>query len=737
MKHYLLLSILLIIFFQFASLAVEAQNENEADPPKIGLVLSGGGAKGFAHIGVLKVLVEAGLPVDYVGGTSMGGIIGGLFSLGYHPDSLEKIVTGINWEMVLSDQISRRNLTFSEKEEDSKYFFSLPFKNTKLSLPSGLVSGQSVYNILNYYASPAFGVNNFSEFQIPFLCIGADIETGESVTLKSGHLPDAMRATMAIPTVFTPFVIDNKMLVDGGLINNYPVKEVMDMGADIIIGVELSGGSKTKEELTSFIKILDQSSSFLRRPLLEAGIRQTDILIKPQLDKYGVSSFNDADSIIRRGEKAAREMLPGIIALIDSIQQKYSFQPGYVLDAQPVDSILISEIVIKGINKVSPNFVSSMLQIEVLKKHAVSDIISGIDRLYGSKNFSLITYRFEPVSEDYMRFVIQLDEKEGGDFSVAINYDSDFKASLLLNLTYRNVLMSGGRFLLGLELGDNNTFVADYLYDRGWKPGFGLRMRALNFKAFVFEDKKKSGSFNFTNALLDIYSRSNINEMAEVGGGIEFELWSIKPDVFLFDVETFNEYNTNLFAFINVDNTNAAFYPTSGAQFKSKIKILMNIEDTLRQPLNPGTFLWAKYKQTIPLTPKLTFVPGGYFSNLFAKTIESLPQYGSYLGGLRENELNGILPFVGLQFMQVASYTSLVGKMDLQAEIMRNIFVTGKYNIGFSSGSLGNVFTEQRPIHGYGLSIGARTAIGPIELTIASSDYTGRMLAYFNLGYQF
>jgi NTE family protein len=667
----------------------------------------------------------------------MGGIIGGLFSVGYHPDTLEKIVAGINWEMVLSDQISRRNLTFSEKDEDSKYFFSLPFRNTKLSLPSGLVSGQAVYNILNYYASPAFGVNNFNDFQIPFLCIGANIETGESVTLKSGHLPDAMRATMAIPTIFTPFVIDDKMLVDGGLINNYPVKEVLDMGADIIIGVDLSGEPKTKEELNSFIKILDQSTSFLRRPLLEAGLRQTDVLIKPELGNYSVSSFNDADSIITIGERAARKMLPQIISLIDSIKQQHSFQPDYVLDARPVDSILISEIVIKGINKVSPNFVSSVLQIEVLKKHAISDIISGINRLYGSKNFNLITYRFEPVSGDFMRFIIQLDEKEGGDFSVAINYDSDFKASLLLNLTFRNVLMSGGRFLLGLELGDNNTLVADYLYDRGWKPGFGVRLKALNFRAFVYDDKKKSGSFNFTNALLDVYTRSNINEIAEIGGGVEFELWSIKPDVFLFDVETFNEYNTNLFAFVNVDNTNAAFYPTSGAQFKSKIKILMNIEDTLRQPLYPGTFLWAKYKQTIPLTPKLTLVPGGYFSNLFTKSIESLPQYGSYLGGLRENELNGILPFVGLQFMQVANYTSIIGRMDVQMELFRNIFVTGKYNIGFSANSLREVFTGQPPIHGYGLSVGARTPIGPIEITVASSDYTGKVLAYFNLGYQF
>ncbi len=249
--------------------------------------------------------------------------------------------------------------------------------------------------------------------------------------------------------------------------------------------------------------------------------------------------------------------------------------------------------------------------------------------------------------------------------------------------------------------------------------------------------KKKAGSFNFTNALIDIYTRSNINEIAEVGGGIQFELWSIKPDVFLFDVETFNEYNTNLFAFINVDNTNTAFYPTSGVRFKSKIKILLDIEDTLRQPLYPGTFLWARYKHAVPVTPKITFVSGGFFGSLFTKSIETLPQYGSYLGGMRENELNGIFPFVGLQFMQIADYTALVGKVDLQVEMWRNIFVTGKYNLGFTSTYLSDIFSENKPISGFGLSVGAKTPIGPIEFTVSSSDYTGKVLGYFNLGYQF
>jgi NTE family protein len=146
-----------------------------AKRPTIGVVLSGGGAKGFAHIGALKVLVDAGVPIDYVGGTSMGGIIGGLFAIGYHPDSLEKLVTEMNWDAVLADEIARRDLSMAEKASDGKYFFKLPFRDNRIELPGGLVAGQSVYNMLSYFCSPAYGINDFNDFKIPFVCIAADI----------------------------------------------------------------------------------------------------------------------------------------------------------------------------------------------------------------------------------------------------------------------------------------------------------------------------------------------------------------------------------------------------------------------------------------------------------------------------------------------------------------------------------------------------------------------------------
>lgn len=727
----LFFSILLILL----SSVVLAQVQSER--PKIGVVLSGGGAKGFAHIGALKVLVEAGVPIDYVGGTSMGGIIGGLFALGYHPDSLEKLVMAQDWETLLADQISRKDLSMTEKGEDGKYFFALPFQNKKLSLPKGLVAGQSIYNIISYYCSPGYGIHDFSQFEIPFLCIATDIVTGESVTLDHGYLPDALRATMAIPSVFSPIEIDGKLLVDGGLVNNFPVQEVIDMGADIIIGVDVTDPLMKQNELNSLLKILNQSTSFLRKPLHDQGVKATDILIRPDLNEYGVSSFASADSLILRGERAARLGLPQILAMLDSINKISQTKPSYILDAKPQDSIYISEIVIEGIAKVSPNFVQSVLQLEILKYQSVKNIYKSITKLYGSQNFDKISYRFEPLEGNRNRFVLELKEKEGGEFKVGINYDSDFKAAFLLNLTFRNVLLSNGRLLFDLALGDNNSFRANYLYDRGWKPGFGLQFGAQNFTAYTYENKNRAGSFDFSNALVDVFSQSNIADFTVIGGGIQFEFSSLKPDVFLVDFESTYEYNTNLVGFLTMDNLNDLNYPTSGFRFDSRFKFVMNMEDSLSNRVDPMAFLSARYKHAFPVIPGVTLIASGSFGSLLTHGIYTLPQYNMFLGGLRDNDLNGIFPFVGLEFMQVTNYNTLVGRVDLQYQFYKNFFLTPRWNIGFNSANLQDLFQEQKAINGYGVSLGVKTLIGPIEVTVMNSDYTHKVLGYFTLGYNF
>jgi NTE family protein len=731
-RNLFLISLFVLILVPFETFAQSKENR-----PKIGLVLSGGGAKGFAHIGALRVLKEAGVPIDYIGGTSMGGLMGGLIALGYSPDSLEQLVLSQDWMMVLSDETSRRKLSMKEKEQAERYFFTLPIRDKKIQLPAGLVAGQSVFNILSYYASPGASYASFRDFPIPFLCIAADIETGESVILDKGHLPMAMRATMAIPTIFSPIEIDDKLLVDGGLVNNYPVQEVLDMGADFIIGIDVQGKYAVKDELDSFVKILDQSTAFLRRPLYEQGLELTDLYIKPDLTGFGVSSFTSADTIIKLGEIAAREMLPEIQKLMDDLREYEDFEPKEIEIAKPLDSILIQEVIIKGIKKVSPSFVNSHLQISVPAYIDFKTVIENIEMLYATKSFNFILYDLTLLDRGGYRLTLQFSEKDGADLSVGINYNTDLKAAFLINTTFCNLFAPNDRLSLSLDLGDNSGFTADYLIDRGWKPGLGLKFEGISLDVPMFEGADKVASFDFSSIYFRLYSQSNISINSAVGGGIEWEYSDLRSDIFAFDIESYKEWNLNFLLYLKLDDLDRKTYPRRGRNFTGEIKFISNVKDTLGQKADPLLFANVRFLHAIPLKNRFTLLPQFSAGSLLSYGSALLPKYQNYIGGLTEKYQNGVFPFVGLEFMQIAANHSLNGRIDLQYEIFNNIFATAKWNLGFYSNDLKDLLFENKIVNGYGLSLGVKSPIGPIEVSAMRSDYNKKWIGYFNLGYRF
>ncbi|MCD4731730.1 MAG: patatin-like phospholipase family protein, partial [Bacteroidales bacterium] len=242
----------LILCFLIIHTAIYSQEKKTADNqrPKIGLVLSGGGAKGIAHIGILKAMEKERIRPDFIAGTSMGSIIGGLYALGYSADQLDTIIRQIDWGEVLSNNIQLQYIAYEEKEYYNRYLIELPFENGKLKLPSGVIHGQMLGEMLARYAWPAKDYTSFDEFPIPFRCVATDVGTGKPIIFSDGSLAMAMRASMAIPTAFTPVDLDSTLAVDGGVVNNFPVEEVIDMGADIVIGVSVGDGLIPAKELS-------------------------------------------------------------------------------------------------------------------------------------------------------------------------------------------------------------------------------------------------------------------------------------------------------------------------------------------------------------------------------------------------------------------------------------------------------------------------------------------------------
>lgn len=230
--------------------------------PKIGLVLSGGGAKGYAHVGVLEELEKAQIPIDYIGGTSMGAIVGGLYASGYSASDLKKILKEIDFEKIIYDEQNREDAPFFQKQYEEKYLISLTFNHFKLSLPKSISKGHGTLNTLVKYLQHTHDNNDFSQLNIPFLCIATNLETGKQKVFKEGFLPQVVFASGAYPTLFAPVKIDSAFYIDGGVVNNYPVQEVKDMGADIIIGVDLGEGLMKEKDIKNVANILEQIVSY-------------------------------------------------------------------------------------------------------------------------------------------------------------------------------------------------------------------------------------------------------------------------------------------------------------------------------------------------------------------------------------------------------------------------------------------------------------------------------------------
>ena len=318
MRHFLsfLLSLVLISGYNLPAHSQSSPSTTKKRPT-VGLVLSGGGARGFAHIGVLKVFEENQIPIDYIGGASMGALIGALYSLGKSPAEIEQLVGSLNWEKLLQPQTTVENSSFRRREDRRNLPASVPLKGriTNLKLPNALNTGQEISFLFDRETLPYVSVRDFDNLPIPFRCVGTDMLNGNSITLKSGSLSQSLRATMSIPGIFSPVEIDGKILADGGLVNNIPTDVVKAMGADIILVVNIETQPGNREVLESLPGVLAQTINISTLDNSRRSLRQADIIIAPNLDQYSSSDFTKSKEIIQLGFDGAQQK----VSLIKSL----------------------------------------------------------------------------------------------------------------------------------------------------------------------------------------------------------------------------------------------------------------------------------------------------------------------------------------------------------------------------------------------------------------------------------
>jgi len=743
--------------------------------PKVGLVLSGGGAKGMAHIGVLKVLEENGIKPDYITGTSMGAIVGGLYAIGYSVRDIERIAHENDWAKILSNSVSNEYIIVPEKNDYNRTIFNLTFDNHGVHFPKGLIESQTLQQRLSYLTFPVHDVIDFSKFPIPFACIGTDVSTGKAVVLNSGNLAKAMRASMSIPTVFTPVEIDGKLLIDGGMVRNFPVQEVIDMGADIVIGVNLDEGLIDYKELSSAVDILFQSTFFMSSFDTQTQKQMCSLLIEPNLTPYSTGSFFDVDSVIARGEHAARLKQVEIATLANKIQTQKILVKKDSANRDTVekvslyslikkDSVLIDSIIIEGNKIVDTETILSRLGIKKHHKYSKDEINSKIFTVYGITYFKTIGYEFEKNEHSQgSNLILHISENPKGSLGFALRFDNENKAGFNLNLILHDFITHTSRIKFEFDIAENPRLALNYIefLNKSLRFYSKIGVRGESFGVQTSEGTQLSSYLQ--TSMNRLYGSLNYNFFINTLLGIEIaRTWSfIKPQIatgVYTGINNIEHKGNDVSLFYNINSMDNTYYPKKGQYFNMRYTVYFNVFNDGNYSSNSEDSTFIKRLNISHMYKQFTFNYTKYFS--FAnKKITIAPQL-DILSSDRDNVgivdqwfVGGFNPvfynthrFYGVsQFsypLQNATYANFMFRI----EPIRNIYI--RLNANFITSRYPGVWyneltTTAKSIDqidhnfGYHADISYDSFIGPLGIGFAGNSNFKGLLFNFFFGYRF
>ena len=728
------------VVFLFSATAF-SQDSIKKRKPKIGLVLSGGGAKGFAHIGVLKVLEEQGVEISYIGGTSMGAIIGGLYASGYSATQIDSIFHETDFDALLSDFIPRASKNFYEKRNDEIYAFTLPFNKLRIGIPTALSKGMYNYNLLNKLTYKVRHIRDFNKLPIPFLCVATDIETGEEVLLNKGYLAQAMLASGAFPTLFSPVEIDGRLLVDGGVTNNYPIEEVKKLGADFIIGVDVQDDLKDRKSLKDATRILVQISNLQMIDKMKKKIKETDIYIKPDITKFSVISFDQGRDIIKKGEEAALSVIEKIKAVGDSTLAPKKFPKPIV------DTLHIRNITVNPLENYTRSYVIGKLRFKQDSRISYEDLRLGMDNITATQNFSSINYSLEK-NEGSDDLCINLTENPNRTFlKFGLHFDGLYKSAILTNITQKKTFFKNDIFSLDVILGDNFRYNLDYYVDNGFYWSFGLKSRYNGFNRNVetdFQEGKllsqlgiKSINIDFSDITNQAYVQTIFVQKFLLAGGIEYKHLKIKSNTLTNDAQIFedNDY-LSLFGSIKFDSFDNKYFPKHGWYFCGDFQTYLYSSDRYndfeRFSIAKGEIGFARKlfpKATMKFQADAGFAIGGKTSQAF----------NFILGGYGYNTINNFKHFYGYDFVSIAGDSYIKSALTLDYEIFKKNHVNFAANIANVQNNLFETtewFSKVR-YTGYALGYGIDSIVGPIEFKYSWSPELPKGFAWFSIGFWF
>lgn len=724
------------------SLPATAQQQRK----KVGVVLSGGGAKGVAHIGALKVIEEAGIPIDYIVGTSMGSIIGGLYSIGYTPQQLDSMVRKQDWTFLLSDRVKRSSMSLNERERSEKYVLSLPFtKSPKDVISGGFIKGQNLANLFSDLTVGYHDSIDFNKLPIPFACVSEDVVDGSEIVFHDGVLSTAMRASMAIPGVFTPVRLDSMVLIDGGLKNNYPVDVAKAMGAEIIIGVDVQNDLKKAGQLSSASDILMQIVGLTSQDNYKKNVAMTDTYIKVDVDGYSSASFTASalDTLMHRGEEAAKDQW----ASLQSLKKKIGIAPDFKPEAHgPYNSfsgaqtLFVKEITFSGMEDDDKSWMIRKCNLKENGEISVDQIEKALSILRGSKSYSNASYTLIETPEGYLLNFL-MEEKYEKIINLGIRFDSEEIASLLVNATANLKTRIPSTLSVTGRLGKRYAARIDYTLEP-------IQMRNINFSyMFQYNDiniynggdraysttyKYHLGEFGFS----DVWYKN-----LRFGFGTRFEYFKYKD--FLFNqpeisseinLKAKSELFISYYAQLRYNTFNKGYFPSKGSNFGAAYSLYTDNFAKYRDHA-PFSALNASWESVFSVTNRFAILPSVYGRILIGQDIPYA--FENALGGdVFGRYITQQLPFAGVNNIELTERSIIVSGLKLRQRMGSKHYVTLTGNFALCDDNFFKLL-KGKAIYGFSLGYGMDSLFGPLEASLGYSNVSDDVGFYVNLGFSF
>lgn len=717
-------------------LVATAPVDASTNRPRIGLVLGGGGALGFAHVGVLKVLEESRVPIDYIGGTSMGSIIAGLYASGLSPDEIEQFLMGLDWWDVLNDKTPRSQLEFRQKEDDGRYFgLDVGVKRTGLAMSAGMASGQKFNNLLEVLTLRVAGVTNFNELPIPFRAVATDVEKGEMVVMTDGRVATAMRASMAVPGAFTPVLRDGRMLVDGGIVNNIPVDVVKAMGADVIIAVDVGKPSEEKktDRADTLGDVLGNTYAIMQRPKQVAQMANADVLIQPETWRYSASEFHRVAEIIPLGRQEAERVRAAFAAHAVSPDEYTAFlkRQRRPMPEPPV----LSDVVVNGCERVDPRVMRGRIFSVAGTPLSTDTVMSDLRRMYGLGEFEQIQFHLRPEPDGRAALIYDVREKPWGPtyLKLGLNLRSDFDNNaewgILANLTRRSINRLGAEWRNELQFGDRQRVLSEFYQPvdaRGFfflAPSFEYDDRVES----VYDGETKTAEYDVRVVKARFDLGIQLRHYAELRIGPVWGKGSADVSTGASDLPELDEDLGGVVVRLTTDRLDRSVFPRDG--YRAHIEYFGASEDLGSDRTYDR--LYAYYKQ---------FVSVGNHTFLWGVTGGSslgsdLPEYDSF-------KLGGPFLFSGLTEGQRRGSYLGVASLGYRLRLNRLAPSLGQATYLLFRGDMGNTWQDSDDVDvdntlvGGSVGWGADTVLGPILLGYGLAE-EGFETWYFSLGTSF